>query len=97
MVLAESVSTFRGQLLLPAGTALSEKHIERLRAWGVSEAEIEGHADPTLAELEASMAETPDLVAASAELDRRFADVRNDPLMAEILKIAKQQLLARAG
>ena len=97
MVLAESVSTFRGQLLLPAGTTLTDKHIEKLVAWGVAEAEIEGHVDQTLAELEASLATAPDLAAASAALDHRFADVKDDALMREILKIAKQQLLARCA
>lgn len=95
MVLAQNVNTFRGQLLLPAGTALTEKHIEKLMAWGIPEAQIEGCADPTLEELEASMANTPGLAAVSTALDARFADVRDDPIMQEILKIAKQQLLAR--
>ena len=95
MVLAKGISTFRGQLLLPAGVALTERHLEKLSAWGISEAEIEGQADPTLEELEASLAAAPDLADASAALDRRFAAVMDDPLMQEILKIAKQQLLAR--
>jgi hypothetical protein len=95
MILAAGISTFRGQLLLPAGTTLTERHLEKLSTWGISEAEIEGHADPSLAELEASLAAAPDLAEASAALDRRFADVMDEPLMQEILKIAKQQLLAR--
>jgi hypothetical protein len=95
MVLAENATTFRGQLLLPAGTTLSEKHIEKLLAWGISEAEIEGHADPTLQDVETALAAAPDLAAANAALDERFCDVRDDALMEEILKIAKRQLLAR--
>jgi hypothetical protein len=95
MVLAESVSTFRGRLLLPAGTTLTDKHIEKLKAWGVSEAEIEGHDDPSMEELDASMASAPDLAAACAALEHRFANVKDDSLMQQILKIAKQQLLAR--
>lgn len=95
MMLERDVHTFRGQLLLTAGTSLTEKHIERLLAWGVSEAEIEGHSDPTLAEISGSMENMPELAAESAALDHRFADVSDDPLMQEILRIAKQQLLAK--
>ena len=95
MVLAEELRTFRGQLLLPAGTALTDKHIEKLLAWGVSEADIKGQSEPTLEEVNASMDGLPELAAASEALDRRFAGVTDDTVMQEILRIAKQQLLAR--
>jgi hypothetical protein len=95
MVLAEDVHTFKGQLLLPAGATLTEKHIEKLLAWGVSEADIEGQSEPTLDEVSANMQGVPQLAAESEALDRRFADVTDDPLMQEILRIAKQQLLAK--
>jgi hypothetical protein len=95
MVLAGDVHTFRGQLLLPAGTTLSDKYIEKLMAWGVSEADIEGQSDPTLEEVNASMESLPELAAQNEALDRRFAEVTDDPVMQEILRIAKQQLLAK--
>lgn len=95
MVLAEDVHTFKGQLLLPAGTILSEKYIEKLMAWGVSEAGVEGKSDPTLEEVNASMENLPELAAESEALDRRFADVSDDPIMQEILRIAKQQLMGK--
>jgi hypothetical protein len=94
MVLAKDVHTFRNQLLLPAGTALTEKHIEQFKAWGVPEADIEGHGDVTLEDLNAQIKSDPRLLAASAALDHRFAKVKDDELMQEILKIAKKQLLA---
>jgi hypothetical protein len=96
MVLAEDVKTFQGQLLLPQGTVLTEKYVEKLMAWGVSEAEIEGQSDPTLEDLAAQLDDCPDLAAASSALDERFADVLEEPLMQEILRIAKQQLLTRS-
>jgi hypothetical protein len=95
MVLAEPVHTFKGQLLLPAGATLTDKHIEKLLAWGVSEADIEGQADPTLEEISANMQDVPQLAAEAEALDRRFTDVSDAPLMQEILRIAKQQLLAK--
>jgi hypothetical protein len=93
MVLAKDAYTFRKQLLLPLGTVLSEKNIETMKAWGVSEVETEGCDEPSLADVDASLANNPALAALSAQLDSRFADVRQDPLMMEILTIAKKQLL----
>lgn len=97
MVLGEDVTTFKGQLLLPSGTSLTERHIEKFMAWGVSEADIEGHEEPSLDDLGARMDSAPALAEASEALDRRFADVLDEPLMQEILRIAKQQLLARCS
>jgi hypothetical protein len=93
MVLAKDALNFRKQLLLPAGTVLTEKNIETMIAWGVSEVATEGCAEPSLEQVEQHIAEDPNLAEANAELDHRFADVRNDPLMKEILAIAKKQLL----
>lgn len=42
MVLAEDVNNPRGQLLIAAGTVLTEKHISALQLWGVSFLHIEG-------------------------------------------------------
>jgi hypothetical protein len=95
MVIAGEVKTFKGQLLLPNGTVLTERHIEKLMAWGVSEADIEGHQEPSLQDLQAQIESAPALAMASEALDRRFADVLDEPLMQEILRIAKQQLLAK--
>lgn len=93
MVLTKDAFTFRKQLLLPQGTLLTEKNIEMMKAWGVSEVETEGCAEPTLEEVEARLAKHPTLAAACSELDQRFSAVRHDPLMKEILTIAKKQLM----
>ena len=45
MVLAKDAHTFRKQLLLPTGTVLSDKNIELMKAWGVSEVDTEGSFD----------------------------------------------------
>ncbi len=41
MVLAQDVSNSRGQLLVPAGTVLTEKHIGALQMWGISFLHVE--------------------------------------------------------
>jgi len=96
MVLSKDASTFRKQLLLPSGTTLTEKNIDTMKAWGVSEVETAGCEEPTLEDIEARLAGVPRLQAACEELDHRFAVVREDTVMKEILTIAKKQLLERA-
>ena len=93
MVLAKDAHTFRKQLLLPTGTALSIKNIELMKAWGVSEVDTEGCAEPSLEDVEARLQQVPALAAASLVLDNRFKDVREDATMKEILTIVKKQLL----
>jgi hypothetical protein len=93
MVLAKDAYTFRKQLLLPTGTLLNEKNIEMMKAWGVSEVDTEGCSEPDLAEVERRISQTPALAKANVVLDHRFSDVMNDPIMREILTIAKKQLL----
>lgn len=45
MVLASDVLDRRGRLLIPAGKALSERHVSALRMWGVERLEIRGEHD----------------------------------------------------
>jgi hypothetical protein len=96
MVLAKDAYTFRKQLLLPIATVLTDKNIEMMRAWGVSEVETEGCSEPTIEELELRIAQHPGLAAANAALEIRFSQARHDPIMREILTIVKKQLLEQA-
>ncbi len=93
MVLGKDAYTFRKQLLLPSGTVLSDKNIEMMKAWGVSEVDTQGCSEPDLQDVEQRIAEIPALAAASLTLDTRFSDVREDPIMKEILTIVKKQLV----
>ncbi len=42
MVLSNPVTDRRGRLLIPAGLALSEKHVNALKMWGIVSLDIEG-------------------------------------------------------
>lgn len=42
MTLASEVRARNGRLLVPAGKEITEKHLEIFKAWGVTEANIEG-------------------------------------------------------
>lgn len=93
MTLAADAYTFRQQLLILAGTVLTAKHVETMEAWGVAEVEIDGYTEPTIGELDASLDRDTALAEANRALDHRFADVGHDPIMSEIHRIAKKQLL----
>jgi predicted nucleotidyltransferase len=93
MLLAKDAYTFRKQLLLPTGTILSDKNIELMKAWGVSEVDTEGCSEPTLAEVEMRLTQIPALAAANLAIDNRFSKVQDDAMMREILTIVKKQLL----
>ena len=42
MVLSAPVTDRRGRLLMPAGRALEEKHLDALPIWGITQIEVEG-------------------------------------------------------
>jgi hypothetical protein len=52
MVLVEEVKNHAGQKLLPEGTQLTEKHILNLKAWGITEANIQGEREDLESTLE---------------------------------------------
>lgn len=46
MVLANPITDRRGRLLIPAGQALSDKHVNALKMWGIVSLDIEGDEEP---------------------------------------------------
>jgi hypothetical protein len=78
MVLRRDVNDRSGRLLLPAGNALTEKHLKIFRTWGIVEADIEGdessEAPPPLVS-----EELDPLLAAAAEEAVTQLFSRNDP------------------
>lgn len=46
LVLAEDARDRSGRLLVPAGVRLTPKHLQVLRAWGVTEVRVMGEAAP---------------------------------------------------
>jgi hypothetical protein len=42
MVLASEVKNMNGQLLMPSGLTINEKHLGLLKAWGITEVEVQG-------------------------------------------------------
>ncbi|MBK6421160.1 MAG: hypothetical protein IPI38_05825 [Gemmatimonadetes bacterium] len=88
MVIAEEVRDQQGRLLMPAGTALTDRHLRAFSLWGIMTIRVrgEGGADAEEAPLEL----TPEQVAeAEAIVRARFpvADL-DHPFMAELLRLA---------
>ena len=80
-VLAEPLATVQGRVLLPKGAKLSAAVLSRLSGWGVSALSVEGEdVDTTGAE---------ELL---EDMEFRFADLEDDPLMMQIKEIARGHL-----
>jgi hypothetical protein len=86
MVLAAPLTDAGGRLLLPAGTALTEKHLRYFQMWGIPEADIEGGDHP--AERDAEAALDPVRVAQAtdeARLQFRHADL-DHPVLGQLFR-----------
>ena len=70
MVVAVDVKNMDNMLLIPAGCALSDKHIDILRAWGVTEVRVDSDAG-------ASESSDPMSKLSPAETARLTAEVKN--------------------
>jgi hypothetical protein len=91
MVVSNDVKNVDSMLLVPAGCALSERQINILNAWGVTELEV----------MVAEGCEAPDLLGSlpPEELERLTAEVKarfwrvdeKNPVFLEIFKLALQR------
>ena len=93
MVLAADIVDGGGRLLLPAGTALTEKHVRYCQMWGVLEADIaSGEGPPIEAE---PVIDPARLAAAEAIVRPRFRHVdASHPVIEILLRHAVQAHLA---
>lgn len=93
MVLAKPVNNLQNMLLLRERVELSERNIHMLRSWGVSEIWIEGG----LSFKGRDVAQDIDALQAAIdkELQNKFANVADHPLMMEIMRLAGKQIKRR--
>ena len=91
MILALPIRNHQGVLLLEAGVKITKKNIRILKSWGVSEISIKGDS----AKSEGRTKDTEIRLKESLEmqLKERFSDVLDDPVMVEIFKAARKQLM----
>ena len=83
-VLAEPLTTGQGRVLLPKGAKLSAAVLSRLDGWGVSSLSVEGEDVDTTGAGELL-----------EDLEFRFADLEDDPLMMQIKEIARGHLMKK--
>ncbi len=97
MVVARDVKNIDGMLLVPSGCELSERQIDILQAWGVTEMEIE--ASEEQAKAHDPLAQLPPGVAAKLTADLRARFWNPDefgPLPAEIFRLMLLRQARRA-
>lgn len=98
MVVASDVTDRRGRLLIPAGSTLSERHVQALRMWGVTHLEVEGDEPEDIAPIDGDPA-----VVAAAEASVDAILDHNDaahPFIAVLRKTAvkrEAEALSRGG
>jgi hypothetical protein len=91
MILSEPVHNQSGLLLLEKDASLTKRRIWMLKTWGIEKVSVKGKSkadgNKTIVEAELETIESIE-----KELQAKFADVIDDPVMQEILKAAARQL-----
>ena len=90
MVLARSVYNQQDLLLLEKGTALTKKRIWMLKTWGVDQISVKGRGQGNEPAVYKAEFETRESI--EKDLDAKFADVIDDPIMQKIMEAASRQL-----
>lgn len=93
MVLAKPVNNLQEMLLLKERVQLTERNIQILRAWGVGEVWIEGDAGRK--DEESASDHNTLRVDIDRALGEKFANVADDSVMMEIMRLAGNQLERR--
>ncbi|MDY6973307.1 MAG: hypothetical protein SV775_13400 [Thermodesulfobacteriota bacterium] len=94
MVLAKPVHSLQGALLTNEGKELSEKDIWIFKSWGVTKVWVEGE-DEGQKEKDIERENDPKALI-QRELEEKFAEVSEDRVMKEIMRIAYEQLHKRS-
>ena len=90
MILDRPVKNSQGILLLEAGARITSKKIRIFKSWGVTDVTIKGEAAPegdSAGKTVVSLKESVD-----KQLQDKFSEVLDDPVMVEIYKAAMKQL-----
>lgn len=106
MILAQPINDQNGRTIMPEGARLTPMHLKRLEKWGVDAVAI--HADESTGqpESEEKIAARESIQQASAEdkefmrkvaveVMERFQNVGENPVMAELKRLAVRHLVTR--
>jgi len=87
-VLAAAVENAQGQMLLPRGTTLVDKHVRLLKSWAIDAIEVDDAVIPSTPDGNDSSDQAEDLAA----LDARFAPVRGDPVLDRLRDLMERRI-----
>jgi len=97
MVLAADIKNKHGNILIRESNTLTAKHILLMKAWGVTEADVVGF-DRDQVEKEEMHALSPEFIEAiEKELRAVFPPFDNNPVMAEMYRIARKLKLRQSS
>lgn len=88
MVLDVGIQNHAGRKLLPAGTCLTERHILNFKAWGITEANVQGDFDDPKSTLELDNIDSNKLAKVKREAESLFCHSNtNHPVVAELMRL----------
>ena len=93
LVVAKQVKDLHGVLLIQEGTVLTEKNVLLLKSWGVDRVWVLEDPDEEKIIEKNPSGENAEIV--EREVHQKFLDVLDDPVMVEIMRVAKIQLERR--
>ena len=91
MILARPVLNHQGVLLLEVGAKITKKNIRIFKSWGVMEVSVKGELNKLKTVGKTPVPRVKDTV--EMELQAKFSDVMDDPVMVEIFNAARKQLM----
>jgi hypothetical protein len=90
MTLAADVKNKHGNIMIRQGMTLSEKHIMLLKAWGISDADVDGFDRDQLNEEEMKTVSPEVIEVIENELRAFFPPLEGNEIMSEIYRITKK-------
>ncbi|MEA3416084.1 MAG: hypothetical protein U9R02_08015 [Thermodesulfobacteriota bacterium] len=97
MVLAQPAKNRHGAVILGEGKALTEKHINFFKTWGITGVDIKDIDSNQLVKEEMEALSNDIVESIERELDELFPPFENNPVMEEIYKIVKKISLRQAA
>ncbi len=103
MILAQQVDDDQGRTIMPEGARLTPMHIKRLQKWGLDSVVVAENdaGDPESSSIvsaqgtieSASGEERETMRRIAEEVQQRFRDVDDDPVMAELKRLSVRHLV----
>ena len=90
MTIAADVKNKHGNIMIRQGMTLSEKHIMLLKAWGISDADVDGFDRDQLNEEEMKTVSPEVIEVIEKELRAFFPSLEGNEIMSEIYRITKK-------